>query len=186
MVPTFQCSPKYRRRISACCSGVIMARLRGHATDPPARWKEPGAFPAADHATQRTRQGRGRRPIRRRVRRQRGQWRGLAGSLIPHAGAIRPLMVTMIESAFRTLSVAPSGRVARPPTRHIATRRRAIDMAAIAGRTNRERPITEATDLLAEGRVHDVGATARFDWTRQSDPWHKKDDRLGRRRSIEV
>jgi hypothetical protein len=25
--------PKYKRRISACCSGVIMVRLRGHATD---------------------------------------------------------------------------------------------------------------------------------------------------------
>ena len=27
------------------CAGVIRARVRGHATDPPGRWKEPGAFP---------------------------------------------------------------------------------------------------------------------------------------------
>ena len=59
-------------------------------------------------------------------------------------------------------------------------------MASIAGRTNGKRTIAEVTDLLAEGRVHDVGAAARFDWTRRSVPWHKSDDRLGRRRSIEV
>lgn len=92
----------------------------------------------------------------------------------------------MIEPAFRALSVSPAGRLARSPTRQIATRCRAIGMAAIAGRTNSERTIAEATDLLAKGRVHDVGAAARFDWTRRSDPWHKRDDRLGRRRSIEV
>ena len=160
--------------------------LRGHATDSPARWKEPRAFAAADHATQRARQGRGRRRIRRRVRGECGKRRGPAGSLIPHAAAIRPLVVTMIEPSFRALSVSPSGRLARSPTRQIATRRRAVGMAAIAGRTNGERTIAEATDLLAEGRVHDVGAAARFDWTRRSDPWHKSDDRLGRRRSIEV
>ena len=146
-----------------------MRALRGHATDAPARWKEPGAFPAADHASQRARQGRGRRRIHRRVRRQCGGRRRPAGSLIPHAGAIRPLMVTMIEPAFRTLSVSPAGRLARPPTRHLATRRRAIGMASIAGRTNGERPIAEATDLLPERRVHDVGAAARFDWTRRAN-----------------
>jgi hypothetical protein len=52
MVRTFQCSPRYSRRISACCG------------------KEPRAFAAGDHATQRAHQGPGRRSIRRRVRGQ--------------------------------------------------------------------------------------------------------------------
>jgi hypothetical protein len=42
-------------------------------------------------------------------------------------------------------------------------------MASIAGRTNGERPIAEATDLLPERRVHDVGAAVRFDWTRRAN-----------------
>jgi hypothetical protein len=47
---------------------------------------------------------------------------GALGSLIPHAGAIRPLVVAMIEPSFRALSVSPAGRLARSPTRQIATR----------------------------------------------------------------
>ena len=63
-----------------------MARLRGHATDPPGRWKEPRAFAAADHAAQRARQGRGRRPIRRRVRGQCGERRRRGGKSDPSRG----------------------------------------------------------------------------------------------------
>ena len=37
-----------------------MVSLRGHATDRPARWKEPRAFAAADHTSPRARQRRGR------------------------------------------------------------------------------------------------------------------------------
>src|SRR3982750_1788749 len=104
MVPTFQCSPKYRRRISACCSGVIMGSLlRGHATDRPARWKEPRAFAATDHTAQRTHQGRGRHAIHRRVRGECVEAHRGLGSLIPHARAIRALVIAMIEAAFRTL-----------------------------------------------------------------------------------
>ena len=44
-----------------------MARLHGHATDAPGRWKEPRALAATDHASRRTRQGRGRHHVRRRV-----------------------------------------------------------------------------------------------------------------------
>ena len=46
------------RRISACCSGVIMTHLWGHAADRPGRWKEPRALAATDRAAQRARQGR--------------------------------------------------------------------------------------------------------------------------------
>jgi hypothetical protein len=66
---------------------VIRGLLRGHATDWPARWKEPPALAAADHTSQRARQGRGRR-IRRRVGQECARRRGATGSLIPHAPAI--------------------------------------------------------------------------------------------------
>ena len=146
-----------------------MARLRGHATDPPGRWKEPGAFPAADHAAQRARQGRGRHPIRRRVRRQCGEGGGALGSLIPHAGAVRPLVIAMIEAAFGTAAMALAGGADRRAARRRATRRRAIRVAAITRRADREEPIAASTDFLAKRRVHDVGAAARFDWTRRSN-----------------
>ena len=166
MVPTFQCSPKYRRRISACCAGVIMARLRGHATNPPGRWKEPGAFPATDHTAQRVRQGRGRHPIRRRVRGQCGERHGALGSLIPHAGAVRPLVIAMIKAALRAPPMALARGADRRTACRRATPRRAIGVTAITGRADREETVAAAAHLLAKRRVHDVGAAARFDWTR--------------------
>src|SRR2546427_4851195 len=169
MVPTFQCSPKYSRRISACCSGVIMACLRGHATDSPGRWKEPRAFAAADHTAQRARQGRGRRSIRRRVRGQCARRRRRAGSLIPHAGAIRALVIPMIEAAFRTAPMAPARRADRGMAGGRATGRRAIRVAPITRRADREEAITVPAGFLAKRRVHDVGAAARSDWTRRSN-----------------
>ena len=45
--------PPHTGRSSACSSGVIIGNLRGHATDSPARWKEPRAFAAANHTSQR-------------------------------------------------------------------------------------------------------------------------------------
>src|SRR5882672_1153515 len=144
-----------------------MTRLRGHATDSPGRWKEPGAFPAADHATQRAHQGRGRHPIRRRVRRQCGERRGALGSLIPHAGAIGPLVVMMIEAAFWAASVALPRGTNRRAARSRATRRRAIGLTAITRDADRKEPIAASTDFLTKRRIHDVEATARSDWTRR-------------------
>src|SRR4029453_12432994 len=109
----------------------MACRLRGHATDAPGRWKEPGAFPAADHATQRARQGRGRHPIRRRVRGQCAERRRRAGSLIPHAGAVGALMIAMIEAAFRTPTMALARGTDTDATRRRATGGRAIRVAAI-------------------------------------------------------
>jgi hypothetical protein len=143
-----------------------MTRLQGRATNPPGRWKEPGAVPAADHAAQRARQGRGRHRIRRRVRRQCGERNGARGSLIPHAGAIRALVIAMIEAAFGTALMALSGGAHRRLTRRRATRGRAIRVAAIARHADRKDAITTSTDFLTKRRIHDVEAAARFDWTR--------------------
>jgi len=165
MVPTFQCSPKYRRRISACCSGVIMAGLRGHATDSPGRWKEPRAFGAADHTAQRARQGRSRRSIRRRVREQCDRRCRGAGSLIPHAGAIRALVITMIEAAFRAAPMPAARGADRVVTGGHPTRRRAIRVAPITRRADREEAVAAPADFLAKRRVH-VGAAAHSNWTR--------------------
>ena len=146
-----------------------MARLRGHATDPPGRWQEPGAFPAADHTAQRARQGRGRHRIRRRVRRQCGEGGGVLGSLIRHARAVGALVVTMIEAAFGTALMPLAGGAHRRLARRRATPGRAIRVAAIARHTDRKDAITAATDFLAKRRIHDVEAAARFDWTRRSN-----------------
>ena len=159
--------------IEAANLGVLLgrdhgARLRGHATDPPGRWKEPGAFPATDHATQRARQGRGRHQIRRRVRRQCGERGGALGSLIPHARAIGALVIAMIEAAFGTAAMTLA-RGADRRARGRATRRRAIRVAAITRDADREETIAASTDFLAKRRVHDVGAAARFDWTRRAN-----------------
>ena len=146
-----------------------MATLRRHATEAPARWKEPGAFPATDHASQRARQGRGRRSIRRRVggqcdRRDRG-----AGSLIPHARAIGALVIAMIQAPFRTAAMAAAGRAEAISTGGGATRGRAIRLAAVTRDADGEEPVAASTDLLAERRVHDVGAATRSDWTQRSN-----------------
>ena len=146
-----------------------MARLRGHATDLPGRWKEPGAFPATDHATQRARQGRGRHPIRRHVRRQCGESDHALGSVIPHAGAVRPLVIAVIEAAFGTATMALARRSHRRVAPRGATGRRAIRVTAITRHANRKDAIAATTDFLAKRRVHDVEAAARFDWTRRSN-----------------
>jgi hypothetical protein len=40
-------------------------------------------------------------------------------------------------------------------------------MAAITRRADREESIATSAGFLAKRRVHDVGAAARFDWTRR-------------------
>src|SRR5712692_7175158 len=115
-----------------------MGTLRGHATDSPERWKEPRAFAAADHTAQRARQGRGRRSIRHRVRGQCDRRYGGAGSLIPHAGAIRALMIAMIEAPFGAASVALTCAGDRTATPGTATGRRTVGVTAIARDTDRE------------------------------------------------
>ena len=86
--------------------------------------------------------------------------------MIPHARAIRALMIPMIEAALRTPAVPLPSGPHRPPPCGGATRRRAVRVAAITGDTDREDPVTEPAGFLAKGRVHGVGAAAvRSNWT---------------------
>ena len=62
-----------------------------------------------------------------------------------------------------------AGGADRRAARGRATRRRAIGVAAITRAADREEAIAASTDFLAKRRVHDVGAAARFDWTRRSN-----------------
>ncbi len=142
-----------------------MATLLGHATDSPGRWKEPRAFAAADHTAQRAHQGRGRRSIRRRVRGQCPRRHRAAGSLIPHAGAIRALVIAMIETAFQADTMAVAGGPDRAPAGSRPTGRRAVRVAAITRWANRKEAVAEPTDFLAERRVHGPGAAGRSGWT---------------------
>src|SRR6516162_4557356 len=144
-----------------------MAWLRGHTTNPPGRWKEPGAFPATDHATQRARQGLGRHPIRRCVHGQCDERDRRAGSLIPHAGAVRALMVAMIEAALWAPPMASTRSPDRRAASRGAARQRAIGVTAITRRADREEAVAASADFLAKRRVHNVGAAARSDWTRR-------------------
>jgi hypothetical protein len=71
----------------------------------------------------------------------------------------------MIEATFGTAPVAPAGGADRRAAGSCATGDRAIRVAAITRRADREEAVAAAADLLAKRRVHDVGAAARFDWT---------------------
>jgi hypothetical protein len=78
-------------------------------------------------------------------------------------------MIAMIEAAFRAAAMAlPSGADACV-ARGCATHRRAIRVAAITRHADREDAVATSTDFLAERRVHDVEAAARFDWTRRGN-----------------
>jgi hypothetical protein len=76
-------------------------------------------------------------------------------------------VIAMIEAPFRTAAMALARGVDRLPARRRTTRRRAKGVTAITRWADREEPIAAATDFLAKRRVHDVGAAARFDWTRR-------------------
>jgi hypothetical protein len=149
----------------------------------PGRFEEPGPprwplhnrahparrFPATDHAAQRARRGRGRHRIRRRVHRQCGEGGGALGSLIPHASAVRALVIAMIESAFRAPAMPLPRRAEGRVTCRAAARWRAIGVTAITRRADGEGAIAASADFLAKRRVHDVEAAARFDWTRRTN-----------------
>jgi hypothetical protein len=189
--PQRSCRPSSARRNRAAESrrvargGIMTGPRRGHATDLPGRWKEPGAFPATDHASRRAHQERGRRRLRRRVRRQCRESGRALGSVIPHAGPIGPLVITMIEAPFGAATVALTGGADRRAAGSGATRRRAIRVAAIARPADRKQLIAASTDFLAQRRVHDVEAAAHFDWTRLAN--RGTSERTGSvRRSIEA
>jgi hypothetical protein len=91
------------------------------------------------------------------------------GSLIPHAAAVRALVIAMIEAPFETPPMALARGVDRRAAGRRATRRRAVHVAPITRRADGEEAVAPPADLLAKRRVHDVGATARSDWTRRSN-----------------
>ena len=72
----------------------------------------------------------------------------------------------MIEASFRAAPMALSGRPDRGRPRVGTTDGRAIGMAPIARRADREEAVAAPAGLLAKRRVHGVGAAAvRSDWT---------------------
>jgi hypothetical protein len=73
----------------------------------------------------------------------------------------------MIEAPFEAASMALTRGGDRTPTPGTAAGRRAVGVPAIARQTDREEAVAEPTGFLAKGRVHDVGAAARTDWTRR-------------------
>ena len=154
-------------------------RLRDTRRIPPGRWKEPGAFPATDHATQRARQGRGRHPIRRRVRGQCGP-PARGGNWIPHAGAVRALVIAMIEAPFRTAPMTLAGRVDRRAAGRRATR---LLVEQYAWPRSHEAQIAKddcSVDRFSGEAARPrrrSGGTLRLDTALK--PWHKRDDWLG-------
>ena len=129
------------------------------------RWKEPRALAAADQTAPRAHQRRGRQTVRRRVSGECAGHGPAGGSLIPHAGAIRPLMIPMIEAAFRAAAVSPARSADRTAAARGATDRRAVRVTAITGDTDREDPVTASAGFLTERSIHGVGAAVRSDWT---------------------
>ena len=89
-----------------------------------------------------------------------GDSRGAGGTLIHHAAprAISPLVVAMIETALRTLLVAPAGRPHAGQTALGPARRRAVDVSSIAGRTNAERLCTPSAGAHPKRRFHEAAA----------------------------
>jgi hypothetical protein len=91
----------------------------------------------------------------------------------------------MIEAPFGTATMTLARGTHRGVAGRRATDRRAVRVAAITRRADREEAIAAATDLLAERRIHDVEAAARFDWTRLANRGTR--ERTGSvRRSIEA
>src|SRR4030095_5095975 len=86
-------------------------------------------------------------------------------SLIPHAGAIRTLVIGMIRAAFRAAPMPAARGADRGVAGGRTTRRRAIRVAPITRRADREEPVAAPAGFLAKRRVH-VGAAAHSNWTR--------------------
>ena len=133
----------------------------------PPHQDQPPAHPAADQTA------------RRIGGRRRGGVRGVesgvpgdgGGRVIPHAapGAIGALMVSVIEAPFPTALMAGLGGLHRAPAGQGPATHRAVGVATVARRTDREEAVAPAAGLLAEGAeglVHGVGVrAATSDWT---------------------
>lgn len=98
-VATVQCSAYKSRRILACCSAVIIARLQGYATAAPERWKAPGDFPRKPYNTTRPQEG-GRLHVRRLVGAQCGRARAVQETRSLTRARTRALVMAMIQTSF--------------------------------------------------------------------------------------
>jgi len=119
---------------------------------------------ATSDTARRPRTGAGRPDVRRRVRRQCGGRRRRRGSLIPHAGAIRALVIAMIEAPLGTAPMARPGRTDRGVPPGLAAGGATVHMAPITGGTDRKRAVAPSAGLQAQGGIHHVGARGP-DWT---------------------
>jgi hypothetical protein len=119
---------------------------------------------ATDDTSRRPGQRGGRPDVRRRVRRQCGRAARVVGSLIPHAGPIRALVIAMIQPALGTGPVPVTCRTNGRVAGGAATRLGAVRMAAITRRTDGKQAVAPPTRLLTEGAIHGVGARGS-DWT---------------------
>src|SRR3972149_134859 len=148
-----------------------MRALRGPATAAPARGEKPGAFAAADHGAPPAPppRGGGRGGRRRRAGGQCVERGRPLGSLIPHAGPIRALMIAMVKTPFRALAMSLARRPGRRSACRGATRRRAVRVPTITRGADRKEAVAEAADFLTKRGVHVGGGAARFDWTRWSN-----------------
>lgn len=126
----------------------------------------PPARPTADHAARRAGgrcRGRGRIGGR-----ECGIWSQPRGSLIRHAtaAAIGALVVAMIQPAFGARLMAGPGGPDAARAGGAPTGGRAIGVASVAGRADREQAVAGTTGLLAEGCVHGTAADdRRCHWT---------------------
>lgn len=109
---------------------------------------------ATGDTTRRPRTGAGRPDIRRRVRRQCGGCAEARGSLIPHAGAIRALVIAVIKPPLGTAPMAGPGLPDRGAARGLPTRRRAEGVPPVTGRADRKQAVTTPAGLLTKGEVH--------------------------------
>ena len=119
-------------------------------------------------------------PIRRRVRGQCGERRRRGGKSDPSRGRDTRAGDRDDRGGLRDCADGAGGR--RGPIARRAAVRHAGEQYAWPRShdgADREEAIAAPTDFLAKRRVHDVGAAARFDWTRRVKPWHKRDDWLG-------
>jgi hypothetical protein len=101
---------------------------------------------------------------------------GAEGTLIHHAArSIRPLMIAMIESAFRTLLMAPARRTNRRVTPGRAAWWRTVGVSAIARRADPKGPGARPTHADTNRWLHEAAARSARP-RRSAAVWENEDD----------
>lgn len=81
------------------------------------------------------------------------------------AGAIRTLMLTMIEAAFKRLLMTTVGGAALRQARLLTARQTAIDLPAFAGGADEENDATRTNALAKRRRTKSMHQRIRAGWT---------------------